>query len=166
MKPLHCYSRSCSQAARNPCAPPEGPTESWRDRIINKQKIHTATHYYGQPTLILFWFPMILSVFHLVAAPPGCALRVSAVKWAARKESPLAQELRTPSGFRISAFGFPSGLGFRVSGFRLRRAADLCDSLRPHLVHNELHLLRLPDYGLGFLLGPKLARAYCGLLTA
>ena len=37
---------------------------------------------------------MILSVFHLVAAPPRKALRVPAVKWAARMESPLAKQLR------------------------------------------------------------------------
>jgi len=39
---------------------------------------------------------MILSAFHLVVAPPRCTLRVSAVNWAARKESPPAKELRLP----------------------------------------------------------------------
>ena len=47
-------------------------------------------------------------------------LCVSAVKWAARKEPPLAQELRPP--LRTSDFGF------RPSDFRLRRAAFLCVS--------------------------------------
>jgi len=39
-------------------------------------------------------------------APPGCALRVSAVKWAARKESPPTKELRAS----------PADFGWRISG--------------------------------------------------
>jgi hypothetical protein len=36
--------------------------------------------YGGPPALIRFWFPMILAVFHLVAAPARQAHRGSAVK--------------------------------------------------------------------------------------
>ena len=39
-------------------------------------------------------------------APPRCALRVSAVKWAARKESPPTKELRAS----------PADFGWRISG--------------------------------------------------
>ena len=68
-------------------------------------------------------FPSIRICFEFRAsnfgftAPPGCALRVSAVKWAARKESPPAKKLRA----------FPCGL--RIVIFQLRRAS-LFASLR------------------------------------
>ena len=48
-----------------------------------------------------------------VAAWPRCALRVSAVKGAARKESPPAKELP----LRPSAFGFRPSFGLRPSTF-------------------------------------------------
>ena len=51
-------------------------------------------------------------------APPRCALRVSAVKWAARKESPPTKELRAS----------PADFGWRISGSAGLRSSRLCGS--------------------------------------
>ena len=71
-------------------APPR-KTESWRDRTINRRFIQRRLWW--TPALIRFWFPMILSVFHLVVAPPRKALRVPAVRYPLESSSQLANNL-------------------------------------------------------------------------
>ena len=86
---FHCNSLSCSEAAKNSRA--ENLTAETR-RARRKDA--------GEGFLL-------------------SALRVSAVKWAARKESPPAKELRP---LRISDGGFPAptGCALRVSAVPLR----------------------------------------------